>query len=454
MSINLNFFTEVQSFISDHTTLCVLTLGLAIVGYSIGNLAGRAVVWFHECFGTAKKASDVAQKILNDDKLDEPQESPKETFLASSLELNRVEIPNLKIDKNFDHSLAEPSYKLMWYNKEDKDQLMKIIQSMRQEGHRINLFEKDDNIFLHHTKYEMNAWMQAFPQLNPYFRNKFSRSIFDGYLSSKGFSIEKLKAGNDLDFWEKQLASIKVEKAPHCHLPSFSSFKGSQNEIQTIFTSLLKDHKGIIIGERHSDEMPKQVLIDHMLDLYSQGVRTLFLEHCCFDTLQSELDDFYKNKAPSPFLKKFLLNGCGEWVGDENYFDLVNAAVQAGIRPVGLESSATQEIGFTTFGSDGASRRIAMNMCGKEIIEKEALEGKYIALVGSAHSSYSTGVPGLSEICQVPSMIIEDTKTGNAYFPNCINLNFDKKDVNKIFENLDGQEYFAHAYIKLNPEIK
>lgn len=64
MQIN-SFSNEVKNFIQNNKLLCVFTLGLAIVGYSIGNLAGRSVTWLRQFFGTTKKVDDLTKPILN-----------------------------------------------------------------------------------------------------------------------------------------------------------------------------------------------------------------------------------------------------------------------------------------------------------------------------------------------------------------------------------------------------
>lgn len=63
-SVKPSFFEEVKSFTSTHKVLCALTLGLAIVGYSIGNLSGRTVSWIQECMKTTKKTDTVARDRL------------------------------------------------------------------------------------------------------------------------------------------------------------------------------------------------------------------------------------------------------------------------------------------------------------------------------------------------------------------------------------------------------
>src|ERR1700733_13145198 len=58
--IKASLFNEIKSFAKSHKVLCATTLGLAIVGFSIGKLVGRIVSKISESHGVTKKAEDVA----------------------------------------------------------------------------------------------------------------------------------------------------------------------------------------------------------------------------------------------------------------------------------------------------------------------------------------------------------------------------------------------------------
>lgn len=64
-SVNNSFLEGVKSFTNNHKVLCVLSLGLAIAAYSLGNLAGRTASWISECWGTTKQTDDVGRKSLS-----------------------------------------------------------------------------------------------------------------------------------------------------------------------------------------------------------------------------------------------------------------------------------------------------------------------------------------------------------------------------------------------------
>jgi len=113
--VNKNFVDEVKHFVNNHVTLCVLTLGLAIPVYSIGNLLSRAVSWIKEALGTTKKTHDEGLKAITS-KTDsvasepvDPSVSPvelKDRSLVSipnsdPLKTTAADILNIKAEKCF-----------------------------------------------------------------------------------------------------------------------------------------------------------------------------------------------------------------------------------------------------------------------------------------------------------------------------------------------------------------
>ena len=59
---------NIPRFYNEHKLLCQATLGVAIVGYCLGNLAGRLVIWLSQFFGTAAKTNEVGQEIFKQSK--------------------------------------------------------------------------------------------------------------------------------------------------------------------------------------------------------------------------------------------------------------------------------------------------------------------------------------------------------------------------------------------------
>lgn len=281
------------------------------------------------------------------------------------------------------------------------------------------------------------------------------------FCNAKGtlFSRPEYSLDFDAEFAEKALLEkIKEEyfNMPKIdpslitvNLPNYNDFTGSASEIQTILSSLLENHEGLFIGEIHSHKTPKSILKDQMKFLASIGVKTLFLEHCCYDgAIQTELDKFFETLKATPFLQHFLRRGFGAVSG--NYYDMVKAAVEAGIRPIGLEKANAQSLGYHSFGgSDGADRMLGLNVSATEIIQKHKKRGKYVSLDGSAHLSYYHNIAGLSELCNAPSLIIEDASLCE-YQTGIRNLNYTNKEkIIEIFGNSE-QSHFVNVRLLLS----
>jgi hypothetical protein len=97
-----SFSDEVKSFINEHKVLCTLTLGLAIVGFSLGTLGGRAVAWIRQCFETAEKTNSVGREIFigkdKDLNISEKQDRKYHPLLEVSIEESLEETNNKAIE--------------------------------------------------------------------------------------------------------------------------------------------------------------------------------------------------------------------------------------------------------------------------------------------------------------------------------------------------------------------
>lgn len=107
------FFAETSSFINNHKLLCGLTLGLAIVVYAIGNLAGRAVSWIKECCGTAKKTDSVARETLNKEVSSSKTVTPKNTSTTSLVNPRTPSAPLSEIQEESPAELSLTAKKLL-----------------------------------------------------------------------------------------------------------------------------------------------------------------------------------------------------------------------------------------------------------------------------------------------------------------------------------------------------
>lgn len=328
------------------------------------------------------------------------------------------------------------------------DEFMTLIKKMQELGHKIKIEKTEDKILIYHTPAELLCWftlsrVQLNTWMSEYIAMDYGESLCP---AEKGITTitarDKYKEEEIVGNLKKELESTAIKQLPQVIMPEFSSFSGSSEEVSSLFTSLLKDQEGLVIGEEcHTDDAPRQVLVDQMQNLSQQDVKTLFLEFCCFDTLQEELDDFYKTKKPSSFLREFLEGSSQDkYNGRQNYFPVVEAAIKAGIRVVGLERWDTYQMGFQKMGgAQGEERMLGLNIPGKKIIEEQVKEGKYIVLVGAGHNSYCDGIPGFSELLGIPSLVIGETQTQPEYFPN--------------HQKLSGDErYRVNALIRIAPK--
>ncbi|WP_370694312.1 membrane-targeted effector domain-containing toxin [Pseudomonas sp. FP2338] len=195
----------------------------------------------------------------------------------------------------------------------------------------------------------------------------------------------------------------------------------------TWLRALLKEVRGIVIGESHSGVGSKQLLIDHMELLAEENVRTLYCEHLLRDFHQSALDTFAETGEMSEKLKRYLQSldiGQGtDPLGQYNFMELVKAARAHNIRIQAIDCLASYRTqGFTAAVSDsnvatGAERQALMNYYASTVIRADqAAQGahKWLALVGNTHASTYKGIPGLNALEEVNGLRVEDVAPGQS----------------------------------------
>lgn len=88
---------EIKNFIIQYRWICVCTLGVAIMGYSIYALGGKTVSWIRESMGIAKKVNQVAvPQIKKENDLQREVMRPKENPLANPTRSSSEEWPVIK----------------------------------------------------------------------------------------------------------------------------------------------------------------------------------------------------------------------------------------------------------------------------------------------------------------------------------------------------------------------
>ena len=243
-----------------------------------------------------------------------------------------------------------------------------------------------------------------------------SRKIFKGYFSSYsllgrqpiqlGAEVTKLLEEGKAYFRNLYPKRVDVENV---------SPKSTDHQL---LEAVYKKHRFLVVGENHNERAPKQFLIDNFPKLKTLEVRTLFLEHLNYDTIQGDLDLYINSPQNDPMPKPlkayldYLDSGFGRFCSGNRipgFLDLVIAAKKNGIRVVAIDTEASYTAGYSSLGgSQGADRMIGMNFQAQKIVEKEGKDGKGVFLVGSSHISFCDGVAGLTEILGAPNIVIGD----------------------------------------------
>ena len=195
----------------------------------------------------------------------------------------------------------------------------------------------------------------------------------------------------------------------------------------TWLEALLKDARGIVIGEAHSSVGSKQLLIEHMELLAQKNVKTLYCEHLLRDFHQTALDSFFESGEMPETLRRYLQtldNGLGtDPLGQYNFMELIKAARAHKIRIQAIDCLASYRTdGFIPAVADsevarGAERHALMNYYASTVIRADqAAQGahKWLALVGNTHVSNYKGVAGLSELEEVHGLRVEDVAPGQS----------------------------------------
>lgn len=348
-------------------------------------------------------------KSLDLDDLDDSE-------LEESQKLSSINLSEKISDRKFQFPFPVV-YQSFAHNPQDFDALKKQVEDYNQiHPKKLKIAfgnecieDKGYSVWIGYSAAEFNTlcFMSGCEFLRDYFFS-FKGNVFQypDYVSRfYGCFVEKISLihlRNQYETMPKILAaSTKID------LLIFDNFSRSTTEIKQILSTLLEKNKGILVGGIYENPIYKHLLQEQMQNFSSMNVKTLFLQHCCYDTLQAELDEFFHTKEASPFLENFLKNGCGILDEKMNDYDMVKSAVDAGIRPVGLKRSRALDSDDSTFENSTKNCLLEFNVGAVEIINKYKEVGKFVALIDLGHLSYYDDIAGLSELCHVPSMSIE-----------------------------------------------
>lgn len=222
--------------------------------------------------------------------------------------------------------------------------------------------------------------------------------------------MDKGRAAENLD--RKATEYLQAFAArDNAHLAPLGALSGKDS--RSVMKELLRGATGLVVGEAHSSVSSKRELINNFDNLKADGLTTLFFEHLCSDCHGQALDDYLKSPKGSPMparLKAYLdmqtagNTPLGKKSSPYNFASVVEAAKNAGLNIVPIDTAQT----YATSGSGDNQRIRVMNYYAAEKIRLSAPEGKWLAFVGSAHASTYQGIPGLSQLTGVRSLIIDD----------------------------------------------
>lgn len=193
-----------------------------------------------------------------------------------------------------------------------------------------------------------------------------------------------------------------------------------------LLQQLLTRSNGLVVGEVHSAQGSKDLLIRHMPLLRRSGVDTLYLEHFQKEIHQPDLDRFHRTGQLSPALVRFIdEQDFGHMTNAERgatFRNLIDAAFQVGMRIVALDLMTSYHVrglhdgnGLSSAASPDIRIKLMNHVATQRIINDQHLQvGKpgpqrWVALVGNGHAGSCNDIAGIAEQLGVPSLRMEDT---------------------------------------------
>lgn len=185
------------------------------------------------------------------------------------------------------------------------------------------------------------------------------------------------------------------------------------NSEQMLFEQLYLHKSGLVIGEGHSTQSSKRLLIDSMERLKKHGVKTLYIEHLLTDLHQQALDTFHRTAKMPSILEDYLKALDGEQMpryrGPDTFTAVLKTANKYGIRVRALDCTASYHVRGLNGDRDRAE---LFSYFANEVIKADQLaEGthKWVALMGRTHTDMFLGVPGVAQLQDAVSLHVRDT---------------------------------------------
>ncbi|MFI8226801.1 toxin [Pseudomonas sp. NPDC085632] len=182
-----------------------------------------------------------------------------------------------------------------------------------------------------------------------------------------------------------------------------------------VFLKQVADSRlNLLIGEGHAHVSSKAALKKYMQAFKEAGYETLYMEHLMTDLHQFELDVFYRTQRMPEGLNAFLLEQdrghMPHYFGNDTYTEVVQAAAKYKVRIRALDCTASYHLKGVD--DPRLSRNEMFSYFATRVIEADQLAHgphKWVAFIGSAHTNYNLGVPGLAETLGAVSVHIRDT---------------------------------------------
>jgi len=182
-----------------------------------------------------------------------------------------------------------------------------------------------------------------------------------------------------------------------------------------VFLRQLTDARlNLLIGETHSDTASKALLKKHMKALKEAGYDTLYVEHVFTDLHQADLDTFLRTQRMPDRLKAYLQRQdhghMRFYQGSDTYTEVYQAAAKYNMRIRAIDCTASYHL--KGIHDVEISRNEMFSYFATQVIEADQLAHgphKWVALIGSAHTNYNLGVPGLADTLSAVSLHVRDT---------------------------------------------
>ncbi|SIR73319.1 hypothetical protein SAMN05216509_4351 [Pseudomonas sp. B10] len=183
---------------------------------------------------------------------------------------------------------------------------------------------------------------------------------------------------------------------------------------EAFLRQLTDGHLNLLIGEAHVDVASKALLKKHMKALKQAGYDTLYVEHLFTDLHQADLDTFLRTQRMPDRLKAYLhrqdQGQMPTYTGSDTYTAVCQAAAKYNIRIRALDCTASYHLNGVY--DKHVSRNEMFSYFATQVIEADQLANgphKWVAFIGSAHTNYNLGVPGLADTLSAVSLHVRDT---------------------------------------------